>query len=95
MIHLTSRHQLIQWVSDNAPNRTVQRAVDRGKVVNHGLFVGGWVVSAEYGGQTWIVGIKPTGFPPRLISGLLKAVPVDEYVGGDGVLAGGDKEVER
>ena len=95
MTHITSRHDLIDWLSGHAPNRAVQRAIDRGKTVHHGLFKGGWVVSAEYGGQTWIVGIRPTGFPPRLISGLLKAVPVDEYVGGSGVLARGDERVER
>lgn len=95
MNHITSRHDLIDWLANHSPNGAVQRAIDRGTVTHHGLFKGGWVVSAEYGGQTWVVGIRPTGFPPRLISGLLKAVPVDEYVGGAGVLAGGDKEAER
>ena len=48
------------------------------------------MVSTEYGGQTWVVGIRHVGIPPRLVCGLLKAVPVGEYVGGDGVLDCGD-----
>jgi hypothetical protein len=89
--HFTSRHDLIDWTADHAPNRAVQRAIDRGRVIHHGLFKGGWVISARYGGQTWVVGVRPVGIPPRLMCGLLKAVPVDEYVGGEGVLARGDQ----
>lgn len=37
-----------------------------------------------------MVGIRYVGMPPRLVCGLLSGVPVGEYVGGDGVLAGGD-----
>ncbi|MHC4688015.1 MAG: hypothetical protein ACYTEW_27515 [Planctomycetota bacterium] len=94
-MHLTSRHDLIAWLAEHAPNRAVQRAIDRGKTTHHGLFKGGWVVSTEYGGQTWVVGIRPVGIPPRLTCGLLSGVPWKEYVGGDGVLACGDKGDER
>ena len=87
--HLTSRHQLIDWLAEHAPNRAVQRALDRGETTHHGLYKGGWVVSTEYGGQTWVVGIRHVGIPPRLVCGLLSGVP-DEYVGGEGVLACGD-----
>jgi hypothetical protein len=89
--HLTSRHDLIMWLSEHAPNTAVRRALDRGATIHHGLFKGGWVVSATYGGQTWVVGIRPVGVPPRLTCGLLSGVPVDEYVGGNGVLARGDE----
>lgn len=93
--HLTSRHDLITWLADNPLNRAVQRALDRGTTTHHGLFKGGWVVSTEYGGQTWVVGIRYVGMPPRLVCGLLSGVPVGEYVGGDGVLNRGDQEVEK
>ena len=92
MHHLTSRHDLIAWLVEHAPNKAVQRAINHGKTTHHGLFKGGWVVSAEYHGQTWIVGVRPMGFPPRLVCGLLRTVPWSEYVGGDGVLAGGDEK---
>lgn len=92
MIHLTSRSQLIDWTANHAPNTAVQRALDHGQVIHHGLFEGGWVVSAEYGGQTWVVGVRVVGIPPRLVCGLLSGVPVDEYVGGSGVLAKGDEK---
>jgi len=91
MIHLTSRHQLITWLAEHASNKTVQRAINRGTTTHHGLFKGGWVVSTEYHGQTWLGGIRPMGFPPRLVWGLLRAVPWGDYVGGDGILAGGDE----
>jgi len=91
MPHLTSRYDLIHWVAEHAPNRAVQRAIDRGQVIHHGLFKGGWVVSATYQGQTWVVGVRCVGIPPRLICGLMSGVPVSEYVGGEGVLARGDK----
>lgn len=91
-MHLTSRHQLIDWTADHAPNTAVQRAIDHGKVTHHGLFKGGWVISAEYGGQTYVVGIRPVGIPPRMICGLLSGVPVGDYVGGNGVLAKGDEK---
>jgi hypothetical protein len=90
MMHLTSRHDLIAWVAEHAPNRAVQRAIDRGKTIHHGLFKGGWVVSTKYGGQTWVVGIRPVGVPPRLTCGLLAGVPWKEYVGGDTPLSAGD-----
>lgn len=91
-MHLTSRHQLIAWLAEHPPNRTIQRAIDRGKTTHHGLFRGGWVVSTEYGGQTWVVGIRRVGIPPRLVCGLMSGVPTEEYVGGSGVLARGDKK---
>lgn len=93
MHHFTSRHQLIEWLAEHAPNTAVQRAVDHGRVIHHGLFKGGWVVSAEYRDQTYVVGVRPVGMPPRLVCGLLSGVPWDNYVGGDGVLAKGDKKV--
>lgn len=90
--HITSRQDLIDWLANHSPNGAVQRAIDRGVTTHHGLFKGGWVVSTEYGGQTWVVGIRCVGVPPRLLCGLLKAVPVDDYVGGVGVLAKGDQK---
>ena len=87
--HLSSRHDLIAWLAEHAPNRAVQRSIDHGKTTHHGLFKGGWVVSTRYKGQTWVVGIRPVGIPPRLVCGLLSGVP-DEYVGGVGELARGD-----
>lgn len=90
-MHLTSRHQLISWIADHPPNRAVQRSIDRGKTTHHGLYKGGWVVSTEYGGQTWVVGIRRVGIPPRLVCGLLSGVPKQDYVGGVGVLAKGDE----
>ena len=91
MVHLQSRNQLIDWLADNPPNRAVQRAIDHGTTTHHGLFKGGWVVSTRYKGQTWVIGIRRVGIPPRLVCGLLSGVPWDEYVGGSGVLAGGDQ----
>ena len=90
MTHLTSRYDLIEYAANHAPHSAVRRAIDRGRVIHHGLFKGGWVISVTYGGQTWVLGIRPVGVPPRLVCGLLKAVPSQDYVGGDGVLAGGD-----
>ena len=90
MHHITSREQLIKWLVDHPPNRVVQRALERGKVTLHGLFKGGWVVEAEYHGQSYIVGIRPVGVECRLICGLLKAVPVSDYVGGDTPVNKGD-----
>ena len=95
MTHLTSRYDLINWVAEHAPNSAVRRAIDRGRVTHHGLFQGGWVISAQYGGQTWVVGIRPVGIPPRLVCGLLSGVPTAEYVGGGGVLAKGDGGEKR
>jgi len=88
--HLTSRYDLIEYAANHTPHSAVRRAIDHGQVIHHGLFKGGWVISATYGGQTWVLGIRPVGVPPRLVCGLLKAVPLAEYVGGDGVLAKGD-----
>jgi len=89
-MHLTSRHQLIEWAAEHAPAKCVQRALDRGQVTHHGRFKDGWVISARYRGQTWVLGIRPVGLPPRLVCGLLKAVPWGDYIGGEGVLAKGD-----
>ena len=91
-MHIISRTQLLTWLADHPPNRVVQRAIDRGKVTVHGLFKGGWVVEAEYLGQSYVVGIKPVEVSGRLICGLLKRVPVDGYVGGDSPLSKGDRE---
>jgi len=91
MIHLTSRYDLINWVAEHAPNSAVRRAIERGRVTHHGLFQGGWVISAQYGSQTWVVGIRPVGIPPRLVCGLLSGVPTAEYVGGETPLAKGDE----
>lgn len=92
MHHIISRHQLLEWVANNAPNKIVRLAIDRGKVTIHGLFVGGWVVEAKYLGQSYVVGIKPVGIGDRLICGLLKRVPVGDYVGGDTPINVGDKD---
>ena len=91
-MHIISRTQLLTWLADHPPNRVVQRAIDRGKVTVHGLFKGGWVVEAEYLGQSYVIGIKPVGVEGRLICGLLKRVPVNDYVGGDSPLSKGDRD---
>ena len=91
-MHIISRTQLLTWLAENAPNRVVQQAIDRGRVTVHGLYKGGWVVEAEYLGQSYVVGIKPVGIEGRLICGLLKGVPVDDYVGGDSPLSKGDRD---
>lgn len=91
MTHIISRTQLLTWLADHPPNRVVQQAIDRGRITVHGLFKGGWVVEAEYLGQSYVVGIKPVGISGRLICGLLKGVPVDDYVGGISPLSKGDK----
>ena len=90
MTHITSRTQLINWAADHAPHKAAQRAIDRGQVTVHGLFKGGWAISAEYGGQTYVVGIRPVGIDGRLVCGLLSRVPVEEYIGGETPLARGD-----
>ena len=95
MIHLQSRNQLIAHAAENTPNSAARRALSKGRVTHHGLFKGGWVVSAEYGGQTYVVGIRPVGIPPRLVCGCLSGVPVKDYVGGKGELARGDRGDER
>lgn len=92
MHHIISRTQLLTWLAENAPNKVVQRAIDRGCITVHGLFKGGWVVEAVYLGQSYVVGIKPTGIGGRLICGLLKRVPVGDYVGGDSPLSKGDRD---
>jgi hypothetical protein len=91
-MHIISRTQLLTWLADHPPNRVVQRAIDRGKVTVHGLFKGGWVVEAEYLEQSYVIGIKPVGVESRLICGLLKRVPVGDYVGGDSPLSKGDRD---
>jgi|GEM_PF-6901272 len=91
MHHIQSRHQLLQYVSDHAPTKAAQIAVDRGQVIVHGLYRGGWVISAEYRGQTYVIGVKPIGVQGRLVCGLLNRVPVDDYVGGETPLAKGDQ----
>jgi hypothetical protein len=88
--HIQSRHQLLQYVSDHAPTKAAQTAIDRGRVIVHGLYRGGWVISAEYRGQTHVIGVKPVGIQGRLVCGLLNRVPVDDYVGGDSPLVKGD-----
>lgn len=90
MFHITSRSQLLNWLSEHAPNKVVQRAIDRGHITVHGLFKGGWVVEAKYHGQNYVVGIKPIGVNRRLVCGLLKQVPTEDYVGGESELAKGD-----
>lgn len=90
-MHIVSRTQLLTWLAENAPNKVVQQAIDRGKVTVHGLFKGGWVVEAEYLGQSYVVGIKPVGIGDRLVCGLLKRVPVDDYLGGNSPLSKGDR----
>ena len=91
MHHIQSRHQLLQYVSDHAPTRASQIAIDRGRVLVHGLYRGGWVISAEYRGQTYVIGVKPVGIQGRLMCGLLNQVPIDDYVGGETPLARGDE----
>ena len=91
MYHITSREQLLKWLVEHAPNKVVQRALERGKVTLPGLFRGGWVVEAVYHGQSYVVGIRPVGVECRLICGLLKAVPTNDYVGGDSPVNKGDK----
>jgi len=90
MIHIQSRHQLLQYVSDHAPTRASQIAVDRGRVLVNGLYRGGWVISATYRGQTHVIGIKPTGVRGELVCGLLTCVPESDYIGGETPLARGD-----
>lgn len=91
-MHIISRNWLLTWLSDNAPDKAVQKALDRGRVTVHGLFKGGWVVEAVYNGQSYVVGIKPVGVEGRLVSGLLSHVPTETYVGGDTPLTRGDKK---
>jgi hypothetical protein len=90
MTHITSRNQLLTWLAQNAPNKTVGRAIDRGQVIVHGLFEGGWVVSTVYLGRTHILGIRPMGVERRLVCGLLSRVPIEEYIGGETLLTKGD-----
>jgi len=89
-MHITSRTQLLSWLANNAPNKLVQRAVDRGKTTVHGLFKGGWVVSTEYKGCKYIVGIRPIGIKGRMVCGLLTRVPWEYYVGGETPINKGD-----
>ena len=91
MTHITSRTQLLTWLAEHPPNKMVQRAIDRGTVTIWGLFKGGWVVSADYRGKNYVVGIKPVGVERRLICGLLSRVPIEDYVGGDTPLTRGDR----
>ena len=91
MHHIQSRHQLLQYVSDHAPTKASQIAVDRGRVLVHGLYRGGFVIQADYQGHTYIIGVKPIGIQGRLVCGLLNRVPVDDYVGGETALAKGDQ----
>ena len=91
MHHITSRTQLLTWLAENAPNKVVQQAIDRGHITVHGLFKGGWVVEAKYNEQSYVIGIRPVGIDSRLVCGLLKGVPVDDYVGGDSPLSKGDR----
>ena len=92
MHHIISRTQLLTWLAENAPFRAVQQAIDRGKVTVHGLYKGGWVVEAEYLGQSDVIGIKPNGVDGRLICGLLKGVPKGDYIGGSTPINMGDKK---
>jgi len=91
MHHIQSRHQLLQYVSDHAPTKASQIAIDRGQVLIHGLYRGGWVVSATYQGQIHVIGVKPIGVQGELVCGLLTRVPESDYIGGETLLARGDE----
>lgn len=90
-MHIQSRHQLLEWVANHAPTKAVQIALDRGRVKVHGLYRGGWVISAAYHGYEYIIGIKPTGPQGRLVCGLLSRVPSEDYMGGSTPLSRGDE----
>lgn len=91
MHHIISRTQLLTWLAEHAPNKVVQRAIDRGRVTVHGLFKGGWVVETEYQGTSYVIGIRPRPLGGGLICGLLTRVP-DGYIGGDSPLSKGDRD---
>jgi len=94
MTHITSRNQLLTWLADNAPNKQVQRALDRGTVIVWGLFKGGWVVEVRYHERSDVIGIRRTGVEGRLVCGLLNRVPVEDYIGGDTPLSCGDTPLQ-
>jgi len=94
-MHITSRTQLLSWLSEHAPNKLVQRAIDRGRTTVHGLFKGGWVISTEYKGCKYIVGIRPIGIKGRMVCGLLTRVPWEYYVGGETPINKGDDNEQK
>lgn len=91
---LHNRTDLIHWLSDHAPHKRVQRALEHGEAIVWGLFKGGFVVEAKYKGKSYVIGIKPVGIDGHLICGMLSAVPFGSYVGGDTPLKQGDYAFE-
>ncbi len=88
---LHNRTDLIHWLSNHAPQKRVQGALEHGEAIVWGLFKGGFVIEAKYKGKSYVIGIKPVGIDGHLICGMLSAVPFGSYVGGDTPLTRGDR----
>lgn len=90
MTHFRNKNDLLNWLSEHAPNKIVRRALDRGTTTVWGLFKGGFIVEIKYLSRQYVVGIKPSQTLGKHCCGLLKRIPFENYEGGSTPLTMGD-----
>lgn len=90
MTHFRNKNDLLNWLSEHAPNKIVRRALDRGTTTVWGLFKGGFVIEIKHLRKSYVVGIKPSKILGKHCCGLLRQVPFKDYEGGSTPLTMGD-----
>lgn len=93
MTHFRNRNDLLNWLSEHAPDKIVRRALDRGTTTIWGLFKGGFIVEVKYLSRQYIIGIKASQTLGEYCCGLLKRIPFENYKGGSTLLTAGDYPV--
>lgn len=90
MIHINTRRQLIEWLEDNAPTASTQRAVRDGMVELLGLFNPipsspnpGWIIAVTslITGTTWNIVVAMQMKRPFYYTWIIKEVPWENWVG--------------
>lgn len=93
MTHFRNRNDLLNWLSEHAPDKIVRRALDRGTTTIWGLFKGGFIVEIKYLNRQYVIGIKASQHIGDYCCGLLKRIPFEHYEGGPTPLTNGDYSV--
>lgn len=93
MQHIDTRNQLIDWLEDNAPTISTQRAVRDGNIELLGLFDPipsssnpGWIIQTTslITGKTWNIVVSMQRQKPFYYSWLIKDIPWKSWRGADG-----------
>lgn len=91
MIHFQTDTDIIDWLKDNCPRRSIVRALEKGRVEYLGGFspippsaLPGWIlkVASIYGGK-WIIAVLANDITHRYEIRIIKSVPWKNWVGTD------------